>query len=166
LSYASAYASLHPTEEVLIEENFLSTDDCNLIVSFAEETGFNYNFDSIDSGEAENVNSQDLIVLDGKFVKHNKIWGVLSPYLRKAANLIRNHRQMKECAKLLINDVNYNCSSLNQLDDVRVDWIFLRKYSPMSPRNSLRLHRDTNENTILIALNGHISGKYFSLLHV
>ena len=47
----------------------------------------------------------------------------------------------------------------NQTDRVpKLDWIFFRKYSPDTERNSLLLHVDTNMHTLNIALNDDFEG--------
>jgi hypothetical protein len=132
--------------EVLIKQNLISNEDCDLIIYLAEKSGFKYNFDSIDIGLPMNENSQDLSVYDRGVIYHQALWDIISRYIESTENLVRQHRQVNRYAKSSISD--------SPNDDIRVDWVFLRKYSPTSPRNSLRMHCDSNENTVLIALNG------------
>ena len=56
-------------------------------------------------------------------------------------------------------DSFYFPDALNRVP--KLDWVFFRKYSPNSDRNSLKLHADSNMHTLNIALNDGFEGGGF-----
>ena len=65
------------------------------------------------------------------------------------ADLVKNSRKREEQELLYPGDPDR---------EPRLDWIFFRKYSPTSDRNSLMPHHDSNVYTLNIALNDDFEG--------
>jgi len=134
--------------------NVLPRDVCEKIIELGEAAGFALEEDSIDAFEIknnENKHSQAIDVMDEDGnVNYPEIFEAFEPYIPNIAELIRSQRN-EELDRLLFPDEPPNRVP-------RLGWIFYRKYSPESTRNSLIPHFDSNMHTVNIALNDDFTG--------
>jgi len=147
----------HPTHiepDVRKYTDVLPLTVCQRIIQLGEAAGFAMEHDSIDEQElAENENNRsqaiDVMDEDGA-INQPKIYDLLEPYIPKIQRLIKNQR----------NDVLDRMLFPDEPPDrlPRLGWIFYRKYSPDTLRNSLIPHFDTNMFTVNIALNDDYTG--------
>lgn len=112
--------------------NVLPRDVCEKIIELGEAAGFALEEDSIDAFEIknnENKHSQAIDVMDEDGnVNYPEIFEAFEPYIPNIAELIRSQRN-EELDRLLFPDEPPNRVP-------RLGWIFYRKYSPESTRNS------------------------------
>ena len=78
------------------------------------------------------------------------IWEALLPFIPTMTKLV------KESIELADSYTHYYPDEPDRVP--RLDWVFLRKYSPDSDRNSLLVHVDSNMHTLNIALNDDYVG--------
>eukprot|EP00986_Skeletonema_menzelii_P008375 scaffold3508_cov149-Skeletonema_menzelii.AAC.10 len=126
---------------------------CQELIRLGEETGFNVIEESIDDHQENPIPSQSIEVLmfgDGRQneVINQPIWDALKPYLGVFADLVKKTRK----------DEHLSLFPDEPDREPELDWIFFRKYSPTSNRNSLIPHVDTNVFTLNIALNDNFEG--------
>lgn len=77
------------------------------------------------------------------------IWNALEPWIPKLTELVKSSIDSATDAHFFP----------DQPDRVpKLDWVFFRKYSPDTDRNSLLLHVDSNMHTLNIALNDDFVG--------
>ncbi len=77
------------------------------------------------------------------------VWNALEPWIPKLTELVKSSIDSATDAHFFP----------DQPDRVpQLDWVFFRKYSPESERNSLLLHVDSNMHTLNIALNDDFVG--------
>jgi hypothetical protein len=134
----------------------LPLDVCQELIKLGEQTGFNEIHESIDEYQSDKQKkpSQSIEVYsyirngDHRIIDH-PIWEVLQPYIDVFADLVKKSRKEEEHKILFPDEPNR---------DPKLDWIFFRKYSPSSERNSLVTHVDTNVHTLNIALNDDFVG--------
>ena len=127
---------------------------CQELIRLGEESGFNVVEESIDDYEVENIPSQSIEVYsydpgDEKRIIDKPIWDALQPYMKVFSDLVKQTRDEEQHLSLYPDDPNR---------EPMLDWIFFRKYSPTSDRNSLIPHVDTNVYTLNIALNDNFEG--------
>lgn len=143
--------------KVDIYKGILPPDVCRALIELGEQEGFTVYEESIDDdnhydGE-KRYPSQSIEVYSYEnkrsFVVNRPIWEVLQPHIKTLTELVKKS-QKKEEIKLLYPDEPHR--------DPQLDWIFFRKYSPTSERNSLKPHVDTNVITLNIALNDDFEG--------
>ncbi len=134
--------------------NVIPREVCEKIIALGEAAGFPLEKDSIDSlqyDESENNSSQAIDVVDEDgTVNYPEIYAELEPYIPKIANLIRSQRNEK------LDRILFPDEPSDRLPELH--WVFYRKYSPDTPRNSLVPHTDTNMHTVNIALNDDFTG--------
>lgn len=134
--------------------NVLPPEVCRKIIELGETAGFAMDHDSIDEQEksdTENNSSQAIDVMDeGGQVNQPAIYEQLKPYIPKIAKLIMSQRDEEIDRTLFPDDPHPRIPELG--------WVFYRKYSPDSPRNSLVPHFDDNMHTVNIALNDDFTG--------
>ena len=78
------------------------------------------------------------------------IWEALLPFIPTMTKLV------KESIELADSYTHYYPDEPDRVP--RLDWVFLRKYSPDSDRNSLLVHVDSNMHTLNVALNDDYAG--------
>lgn len=125
-----------------ITPSVFSPEVCRALIEAAEEIGFAQNYDSIDAFEPINQSSQDIYVYDQGQVKQHKIYALLKGRLAELALKIKKLKDESWAGRR---------DGLNKMPNA--DWIFLRKYSPTSRRNMLKVHHDHNEYTMNVPLN-------------
>mmetsp|Transcript_12697 Transcript_12697/g.23001 ORF Transcript_12697/g.23001 Transcript_12697/m.23001 type:complete len:158 (-) Transcript_12697:985-1458(-) len=103
--------------------------------------------------EDEDYNYMTTVVEDELYadIENEEIWTILQPYIPTITNIIKSNRDPKAYAQLYPNEPTKN-------KEPELNWIFFRKYSPQSKRNSLNVHHDTNMNTVNIELNDDYEG--------
>ena len=157
--YDTAVVAAETTEEYIEPEvhrytNVLPREVCQKIIELGEAVGFPLEPDSIDEqqyDDSENNSSQAIDVVDEDgTVNSPDIFEQLVPFLPNIQNLIRSQRD-EELDRILFPD-----QPPNRLP--KLNWVFYRKYSPDSPRNSLIPHADSNMYTVNIALNDDFTG--------
>lgn len=129
---------------------------CAELIKLGEQSGFGIVDESIDDYQPgdQKVPSQSIEVysydLDERTskIEDQPIWDALQPYMETFLNMVK--KSHKDEYKLLYPD--------NPDREPSLDWIFFRKYSPDSDRNSLIPHVDTNVFTLNIALNDDFEG--------
>jgi hypothetical protein len=133
----------------------MSVEDCIKIINLGEKIGFPLEYDSIDAEESstqKNTFSQAMDIYDEQqHILQPTIWNILKPYINQTAKLIINQRDT-----ILHNTKLYPNEQPNRIP--KLGWVFFRKYSPTSYRNSLIPHTDTNLYTVNIALNDNFIG--------
>lgn len=134
--------------------NVIPPEVCRKIIELGEEVGFPLEHDSIDSEllpSYSNKHSQAIDVMDedGK-VNQPAIFDELRPYIPGMADLIKEQRS-DALDRFLFPDAPDDRTP-------ELGWIFYRKYSPESARNSLLPHFDDNMFTVNIALNDDFTG--------
>jgi len=131
----------------------LPPETCKELIRLGNLDGFTEVQESIDdySDSKEKQPSQSIEVFeryDG--ITHPSIWKVLEPYIPRLTELVQ----------LSIDDdidrLYYPDEQPNRTPTL--GWVFFRKYDPDTPRNSLKLHVDSNMHTLNIALNDNYSG--------
>lgn len=134
--------------------NVLPKEVCDKIIALGEAAGFPLEMDSIDSlqyKDSQNNHSQAIDVVDEDgTVRYPEIFKELEPFIPKIAELIRRQRNEK------LDRILFPDEPADRLPQLH--WVFYRKYSPDSPRNSLVPHTDTNMHTVNIALNDDFTG--------
>lgn len=144
----------HIQPEVHRYTNVLPKDVCKKIIALGEAVGFAMEEDSIDQlavKKSKNKYSQAIDVMDEDgVVNYSEIFGELEPYLSKMGELIMNQRNEALHRQLF--------PGKSPREFPELGWIFFRKYSPETPRNSLVPHVDSNMHTVNIALNDDFSG--------
>mmetsp|Transcript_8125 Transcript_8125/g.19972 ORF Transcript_8125/g.19972 Transcript_8125/m.19972 type:complete len:416 (+) Transcript_8125:118-1365(+) len=134
--------------------NVLPKEVCDKIIALGEAAGFPLEMDSIDSlqyKDSQNNHSQAIDVVDEDgTVRYPEIFEELKPFIPKLAKLIRSQRNEK------LDRILFPDEPPDRLPELH--WVFYRKYSPDSPRNSLVPHTDTNMHTVNIALNDDFTG--------
>jgi len=135
--------------EVMRYPGLIPPDVCQKLIALGEETGFPLEFDSIDDGavEANNVSQAIDVINEDGTVNHPKMYDLLAPYIPKMAEIIRKQRNAELHRQIFDDD---------RLPDL--GWVFFRKYSPESPRNSLFPHYDFNLHSVILALNDDYEG--------
>jgi len=118
--------------EAVPAEIQLPADVCAQIVAAADQHGYSSDADSIDGRAVLDIN-----VFNHGQVYSEEIYSLISPYLpgMKAA-LDRRFPELPNS----------------------IDWIFLRKYTAGTRRDSLRAHNDKNLHTINVPLNIQFQG--------
>lgn len=153
--YMEQEAYMEP--KVDIYKGILPPDVCRELIELGEQQGFTVYEESIDDdnhydGE-KRYPSQSIEVYSYEnkrsFVVHRRIWEVLQPHIKTLTELVKKSRKKEEIKLLYPNEPDR---------DPQLDWVFFRKYSPMSERNSLKPHVDTNVFTLNIALNDDFEG--------
>ena len=124
----------------------VTSEWCNTIIAEAETLGFPLEEDSIDSDELVNKYSQQIDILNQGGIQEKSMWKLIEPIMPRLTNMVQ---MMKE-----------EVWDLEQAraDVPTCDWVFVRKYSPTSDRNMLRLHKDSNMFTVNIFLNDAYEG--------
>ena len=127
---------------------------CQELIKLGEQSGFNVVEESIDDHQEDKVPSQCLEVYsyepDGENrIINTPIWKALQPYMEVFTHLVKKTRREDEHLSLYPHEPDR---------DPKLDWIFFRKYSPASDRNSLIPHVDSNVFTLNIALNDDFEG--------
>ena len=137
---------------------------CDLLIELGEKTTFHIDYESIDTSFEEETNrthipAQTINVYgdgdeDDEIIRvlDRPIWNVLEPYIPKITSIIKNNRNQEEFRKLYPNDPDR---------EPLLQWIFYRKYSPDTARNSLTSHRDVNMNTLNIEIGTNYEGGGF-----
>lgn len=153
-STSTATSSLRNIEpDVRRYTNVLPQEVCQKLIQLGETAGFPLEHDSIDQAELKNKQnkfSQAIDVMDEDgIVNYPDIFEVLEPYIPSLAKLIVNQRDKKLHQQMFP-------KSPERLP--KLGWIFYRKYSPTSARNSLVPHYDSNMHTVNIALNDDFTG--------
>lgn len=129
--------------------------------------GFLVQEESIDKPEQNDPNakyipSQTINIYEGKGyakldvvkIGNEAIWNVLQPWIPMIKQIVIDNRDREAFAMLYPNDAPDK--------EPQLDWIFFRKYSPDSDRNSLTVHHDTNMNTVNIELSDdYVGGGFF-----
>ena len=151
-SSSSSTQFLEPTVKHF--SGILPADACKELIRLGELEGFSDEPDSIDHYEPNNYNtkpSQDIEVYERtRGVTSPAIWKALQPFMETLTNLVKQSIDTELDGYYFPN---------KQPDRVpQLGWIFFRKYSPDSPRNSLKLHVDSNMHTLNIALNDDFKG--------
>ena len=153
--YMEQEAYMEP--KVDIYKGILPPDVCRELIELGEQSGFTVYEESIDDdnhydGE-KRYPSQAIEVYSYEnkrsFVVHRRIWEVLQPHIKTLTELVKESRKKEEIKLLYPNEPDR---------DPQLDWVFFRKYSPMSERNSPKPHVDTNVFTLNIALNDDFEG--------
>lgn len=147
----------HIEPRVSLYTGILPKAACQELIKLGEQSGFNVIDESIDDyeeNEENKVPSQSIEVYSYEYGGQNRIidmpiWQALSPYMELFASLIKATRKEDEHRLLYPDEPNR---------EPKLDWIFFRKYSPNSARNSLIPHVDTNVFTLNIALNDDFEG--------
>lgn len=120
---------------------------CKTIIAEAENLGFPLDTDSIDRGELVNKYSQQIDILNqGGIVEEESLWNLIEPIMPRLTNMVQTMKEKVwdlERARAKVPDF---------------EWIFLRKYSPTSDRNMLKIHQDSNMFTVNIFLNDDYEG--------
>lgn len=140
------------------------------LIQIGERTGFNVTYESIDEHDSDEKyrkkpsQSIDVYTLERRDkdydedededdrepdIEHTEIWEVLQPYLPKIVQAVKDNRNHEEFSKIFPDDPDR---------DPELNWIFFRKYSPNTVRNSLKHHQDTNMNTLNIELSDDYEG--------
>lgn len=144
----------HMQPEVHRYTNVVPKDVCKKIIALGEAAGFAMEEDSIDQlavEKSKNKYSQAIDVMDEfGVVNYPEIFGELEPYLFKMGELIMDQRNEALHRQLF--------PDKSPREFPELGWIFFRKYSPETPRNSLVPHVDANIHTVNIALNDDFSG--------
>jgi len=127
---------------------------CQELIRLGEQTGFNVIEESIDDFEEKPMPSQSIEVYSYEQGGYNRIidepiWDALQPYMEVFSDLVIKTRKEEEHLSLYPDEPDR---------EPELDWIFFRKYSPTSERNSLIPHVDTNVFTLNIALNDDFEG--------
>lgn len=127
---------------------------CQELIRLGEQSGFNVIEESIDDYQINPMPSQSIEVLGYVEGGQNRIddkaiWEALEPYTEVFAELVKKTRREEEHLLLYPDEPDR---------EPVLDWIFFRKYSPTSDRNSLIPHVDTNVFTLNIALNDDFEG--------
>jgi len=133
--------------------HILPKDACDQLIALGEEDGFNEVDESIDEGEnpAEVGPSQSIEVYErNRGVTAPAIWEALEPWIPKLTELVKESIDVDTDAMYYPDKQPDRTPSL--------DWVFFRKYSPRSDRNSLKPHADSNMHTLNIALNHDFEG--------
>ena len=137
---------------------------CDILIELGEKTTFHIDYESIDTAFEEETNrthipAQTINVYgdgdeDDEIIRvlDRPIWNVLEPYIPKITSIIKNNRNQEEFRKLYPNDPDR---------EPLLQWIFYRKYSPDTARNSLTSHRDVNMNTLNIEIGTNYAGGGF-----
>ena len=90
-----------------------------------------------------------ILFLSTAGVQSPAIWNALEPWIPKLTELVKSSIDSATDAHFFP----------DQPDRVpKLDWVFFRKYSPDTDRNSLLLHVDSNMHTLNIALNDDFVG--------
>jgi len=131
----------------------LPPDTCKELIRLGNLDGFTEQQESIDdySDSKEKQPSQSIEVFeryDG--ITHPSIWKVLEPYIPRLTELVQLSID-DDIDKLYYPDKQPNRTPV-------LGWVFFRKYDPDTPRNSLKLHVDSNMHTLNIALNDDYNG--------
>ncbi len=159
LAAAAAAATSSPEEEFMEPRvtrytGVLPPAVCEELIRLGEQSGFNVVEESIDEYQVNPMPSQSIEVLGYVEGGQNRIddkaiWEALEPYTEVFADLVKKTRRDEEHLLLYPDEPDR---------DPVLDWIFFRKYSPTSDRNSLIPHVDTNVFTLNIALNDDFEG--------
>jgi len=123
---------------------------CDELIRLGEQEGFGIDHESIDD-QQENykVSSQSIEVLErAEGVVSSVIWEALQPYIPLLTDYVKKSID-KETDEWYFPEGNRT---------PKLDWVFFRKYSPETERNSLLLHVDSNMHTLNIALNDDFDG--------
>jgi hypothetical protein len=155
---------------------------CKELIDIGEREGFNVYAESIDASEegykatgqtidvyeryckfVHEMCTHRLLFLGITYIKYGTpifffstagvqspaIWNVLEPWIPKLTELVKSSIDSATDAHFFP----------DQPDRVpKLDWVFFRKYSPDTDRNSLLLHVDSNMHTLNIALNDDFVG--------
>ena len=126
---------------------------CKELIRLGNLEGFTVEQESIDdySDSKEKQPSQSIEVFErNDGITSPSIWKVLEPYIPRLTELVQ----------LSIDDdidrLYYPDEQPNRTP--QLGWVFFRKYDPDTPRNSLKLHVDSNMHTLNIALNDNYNG--------
>ena len=127
---------------------------CQELIRLGEQTGFNVIEESIDDFQEKPLPSQSIEVYqydqeEDNHIINEPIWDALQPYMEVFSDLVMKTRKEEEHLSLYPDEPDR---------EPELDWIFFRKYSPTSKRNSLIPHVDTNVFTLNIALNDDFEG--------
>lgn len=82
-------------------------------------------------------------------IEDEAIWDVLQPWVPAITQIVRSNRDKEAFRKYHPDDPER---------EPQLDWIFFRKYSPDAERNSLKVHLDSNMNTVNIELSNDYEG--------
>ncbi len=109
---------------------------CKELIRLGEQSGFNVIEESIDDYQVNPMPSQSIEVLGYVEGGENRIddkaiWEALEPYTDVFAELVKQTRREEEHFELYPDEPDR---------EPVLDWIFFRKYSPTSNRNSLIPH--------------------------
>ncbi|KAL7438867.1 hypothetical protein ACHAXH_004978 [Discostella pseudostelligera] len=124
---------------------------CKELIDIGEREGFNVYAESIDAYEEGYKATGQTIDVYERYsgVQSPAIWNVLEPWIPKLTELVKSSIDSATDAHFFP----------DQPDRVpKLDWVFFRKYSPDTDRNSLLLHVDSNMHTLNIALNDDFVG--------
>ena len=142
--------------EPIVERHvgILPPEACKELIRLGNLDGFTgQQFESIDDFSNNNTPSQSIEVYEGNDgITSPAIWKALEPYIPQLTELVKQSID-KDTDRMYFPDKA-------DADDrePQLDWVFFRKYSPDTPRNSLKLHVDSNMHTLNIALNDDFKG--------
>jgi len=136
---------------------------CKELISLGEKFGFLVREESIDEDEQKDptkkyVPSQTIDIYENRSepeieyepeMQNEAIWNVLQPWIPKITEIVKVNRDKEAFSKYYPDEPDR---------DPELNWIFFRKYSPNAERNSLKVHHDTNMNTVNIELSDEYDG--------
>jgi hypothetical protein len=140
----------------------MTPEECLALIEASEKDGFADGFDSIDSevkDPRDNDKSQDVYVMDRGVVLGPATWAVMEPIVPRLLAHVSERLgptvpiRPDDRSRQEIADGIYH-------EDLKVDWIFIRKYSSeeTSTRDKLLPHCDSSRYTMNVALNDAYSG--------
>mmetsp|Transcript_11319 Transcript_11319/g.24527 ORF Transcript_11319/g.24527 Transcript_11319/m.24527 type:complete len:258 (+) Transcript_11319:99-872(+) len=94
-------------------------------------------------------NASEPGVDDVAVIENEAIWNVIQPWIPRITEIVKKNRDEEEFIKYYPNEPER---------EPDLNWVFFRKYSPHSERNSLKVHHDTNMNTVNIELSDDYNG--------
>jgi len=108
--------------------------------------------------DAEYHNDNDNVGIET--IENESIYNVLQSWIPTITDIVKTKRHNEE----EFNEYHTNKELPYKAKEPDLNWIFFRKYSPNTERNSLSLHHDTNRNTVTIELNDdYVGGGFFYL---
>lgn len=158
---ASAAEYLEPNVQRHV--GVLSATVCKELIQLGEKSGFLVREESIDEDDQNDptkkyIPSQTIDIYengsepgidDEPEIENEAIWNVLLPWIPRITEIVKGNRDKEAFRKYYPNEPDRG---------PELNWVFFRKYSPLDERNSLKVHHDTNMNTVNIELSDRYEG--------
>jgi len=129
---------------------------CQELIELGEMHGFDMDYEPVDGHDKGASPTQQIDVFNAgkkREIRSPDMYNILLPYIPEISRLIVNQRSQE------LHNIMYP----GEPDKLPiVDWIFFRKYSPHSVRNSIIPHADSNMHSVNLQLNdGYTGGGFF-----